>query len=169
MCGEPQNYSSWDTWWIPKVLRPLEEKVQAIVDFPQPTSLRKHWEFLGLINFYHRFIPKCADILQPLNALLSSTTNNSKELAWTEAGITAFMAIKEALATATLMHPKLDAPTSVVVDASDTGVGAVLQQHIDCEWCPISFFSTLTFLSGYTGHTVSSYCKVCLAFNQHRC
>ena len=39
------------------------------------------------------------------------------------------------------MHPKLDAPTSVVVDASDTGVGAVLQQRIDCEWCPISFFS----------------------------
>ena len=52
------------------------------------------------------------------------------------------MAIKEALATATLLtHLKLDAPTSVVVDASDTYVGAVLQQCIDCEWCPIPFFS----------------------------
>ena len=51
------------------------------------------------------------------------------------------MAIKEALATATLLvHLKLDAPTSVVVDASDTGVGGVLQQRIDCEWCLISFF-----------------------------
>ena len=77
----------------------------------------------------------------PLNVLLSSTTNDSKELAWTEAATTAFTTIKEALATATLlMHPKLDAPTSVVVDASDTGVGAVLQQRIDCKWCPISFF-----------------------------
>ena len=49
-------------------IRPL---VQAIVDFPQPTSLCKLREFLGLINFYHHFIPKGADILQPLNTLPS--------------------------------------------------------------------------------------------------
>ena len=55
-------------------IRPLEEKVQAIVEFPQPTSLRKLREFLGLINFYHRFIPKCADTLQPLTYALSSTS-----------------------------------------------------------------------------------------------
>ena len=46
-------------------IRPV---VQAIVDFPQPTSLCKLREFLGLINFYHHFIPY---ILQPLNTLPS--------------------------------------------------------------------------------------------------
>ena len=52
------------------------------------------------------------------------------------------MAMKEALPNATLlMHPKLEAPTSLMVDASDTGMGAVLQQHINGEWQPISFFS----------------------------
>ena len=39
------------------------------------------------------------------------------------------------------MHPNLDAPTSVVVDASDKGVGAVLQQRVDCQWCSLSFLS----------------------------
>ena len=98
-------------------IRPLEEKVQAIVDFPQPTSLRKLREFLGLINFYYSVLSQNVQTSSS-HTMLSSTAN---KLDWIEAAITAFMAIKEALATATLlMHPKLDAPTSVVyiVDAT---------------------------------------------------
>ena len=40
----------------------LEDKVSVIRDFPQPTSQRKLREFLGLVNFYHRFIPNCSAI-----------------------------------------------------------------------------------------------------------
>jgi len=36
---------------------PLEEKVQTIRNFPQPNTQRKLREFLGLVNFYHRFLP----------------------------------------------------------------------------------------------------------------
>ena len=50
---------------------PLSEKVQAIQDFPQPKNQRKLREFLGLINFYHRFIPHCMHELQPLHKLLT--------------------------------------------------------------------------------------------------
>ncbi len=50
-------------------IRPLESKVQAIREFPLPNSQRKLREFLGLINFYHCFLPHCAASLQPLNAL----------------------------------------------------------------------------------------------------
>jgi hypothetical protein len=53
-------------------IRPLEEKVQVIREFPHPTTHRKLREFLGLVNFYHRYIPDCADILHPLNDLLSA-------------------------------------------------------------------------------------------------
>ena len=44
-------------------IRPLEEKVNVIRQFPQPTSPRTLRQFLGLVNFYHRFIPGCTRIL----------------------------------------------------------------------------------------------------------
>ena len=76
--------------------------------------------------------------MHPLHALLSSTTK-TEQLPWTDDTIAAFNATKDALANAT--YPKLDAPTCLVTDASDTAVGAVLQQHINGAWHPISFFS----------------------------
>ena len=79
---------------------PLPGKVQAIRDFPVPTSQRKLHEFLGLVNFYHRFIPRCAHILQPLNALLSVST---KDLSWTPEAAAAFSQIKDELAITTLL------------------------------------------------------------------
>ena len=57
-------------------IRPLQDKVKVIQEFPQPPTRRKLREFLGLVNFYHRFIPHCADILQPLHTLLASAHNN---------------------------------------------------------------------------------------------
>ena len=123
-------------------IHPLKHKVQVIRDFPQPTSRRQLRTFLGLINFYHRFIPRCAKILQPLNALLSGSLEHGQALPWDESTAEAFTHIKEALATATLLvHPKPDALTNVMTDASNTAVGAVLQQFADGLWQPISFFS----------------------------
>ena len=54
-------------------IQPLPDKVQVIQQYPQPTTQRKLREFLGLINFYHCFIPNCADILRPLHTLLTTT------------------------------------------------------------------------------------------------
>ena len=67
-------------------IRPLEGKVQAVRDFPQPYTQRKLREFLGLINFYHRLINHGTAILKPLNDLLAAPTGRKKELAWTDAG-----------------------------------------------------------------------------------
>ncbi len=123
-------------------IRPLEDKVQAIQDFPQPTTTRKLREFLGLINFYRRFIPHCASILSPLTSLLKNHGRPSDTLEWTDAASAAFTEAKNALANATLLsHPTPDAPTCVMTDASDVAVGAVLQQYRDSQWCPIAFFS----------------------------
>lgn len=66
---------SWSSW-IPRIPggQPRHKipgrKVQVIRDFPQPTTQRKLHEFLGLVNYYYRFIPGCADILHPINNLL---------------------------------------------------------------------------------------------------
>ena len=61
---------------------------------------------------------------------------------WTPAADEAFTATKQALTdTATLAFPSSAAPTSITTDASNTGVGAVLQQFTDGDWQPIAFFS----------------------------
>ena len=123
-------------------IHPLEDKVQVIRDFPQPTSQCKLREFLGLVNFYRRFLPGCARVLQPLNQLLSNCKSSTKNIAWCEDATTAFSSIKEMLAQATLLaHPKPEAPTIIMTDASDIAVGAVLQQHINGDWHPIAYFS----------------------------
>eukprot|EP00794_Sanderia_malayensis_P013556 gene13556-biopygen10821 len=123
-------------------ISPLESKVQIIKDFPAPTSLRKLREFLGLVNFYRRFIPDCADIVQPLTDLLSTKKNKNETFAFPDSAITAFEAVKSSLAQATLLvHPSPNAPYCLMVDASNVAVGGVLQQKINDVWHPISFFS----------------------------
>ena len=122
-------------------IRPLGSKVSAVVNFPLPQSQHQLRQFLGLINFYHRFIPCCAQILQPLYSLLTSTPARST-ISWTDDLVSVFSNAKKALAEATLLfHPKPDAPTAIMSDASDIAVGAVLQQFIDNQWKPIAYFS----------------------------
>ncbi len=114
-------------------ISPTETKVQAI---PVPTSQRQLRTFLGLVNFYQRFIPGCARISQPLNSCLH------KKLHWTSAAEEAFQQVKNALAYASLLfHPSVDSPLSIMTDASDTAVGAVLQQYVENSWQPISIIS----------------------------
>lgn len=122
-------------------ISPLTEKVQAIQDFPPPQSLTKLRKFLGLANFYRRFIPNCGTIMQPLTDLLSSKVKN-KPIQLTESQLTAFENIKSSLASATLLlHPVPNASLCLMVDASDFAVGGVLQQWVNGQWRPLSFFS----------------------------
>ena len=121
-------------------IQPLPERVEALQHFPVPRTKTKLREFLGLVNFYHRFIPNCARILQPLNSMLSKGTAN--ELQWSTDATAAFTSAKASLAKAAMLfHPKLDAPTCVISDASDSAVGAVLQQYSGHVWHPIAYFS----------------------------
>ena len=112
-------------------IKPLESKAQVICDFPMPTTRRNLREFLGLVNFYHCFVPNCVAILVPLNSMLSSAQHSQAPLNWSPVAESAFTQIKDALTDASLLlHPIPDAPTCIMTDASDTAVGAVLQQRI---------------------------------------
>ena len=52
---------------------PTQAKVEVIQNFPQPSTIKGLQEFLGMINFYHRFLPNIASILSPLYGALKSS------------------------------------------------------------------------------------------------
>jgi hypothetical protein len=120
-------------------ISPMEKHVKALTDFPPPSDLKQLQRFLGLINFYRRFLPGIAGTLQPLTDLLRG---NPKTLVWSESPTAAFSAAKAALAAATsLVHPLPGAVISLATDASDTHIGGVLQQLSAGSWRPLAFFS----------------------------
>jgi len=120
-------------------IAPLEDRVKAIKEFPTPSNKKKLREFLGLLNFYNRFVPSAAQIMKPLT---DATKGPDKQFNWTSNCQAAFEKAKVALAKATmLVHPKAEAPICLSTDASDQAIGAALEQFIDNEWKPIAFFS----------------------------
>jgi hypothetical protein len=120
--------------------RTCPEKVEAIVSFPRPKTTTDLRRFLGLVNFYSRFIPDSSAIQTPLHPYLSNTKNSV--IQWTPESIKAFESTKAAVANASLLaHPILDAPLSLMVDASNTAIGSSVQQLVDNHWQPMAFFS----------------------------
>lgn len=129
-------------------IKPLKERVESIRQFPFPASYKSLRRFLGLLNYYHRFIPKAAQVMAPLNELLKANNRFSPTFKWTSETTVAFRASKEALAQAVLLHhPKAKAHLLLSVDASDEAIGAVLSQVDSVEKIgrqqpqPLSFFS----------------------------
>lgn len=124
-------------------IKPTADKVKAVETFPKPITKRDMRRFLGLLNFYHRFIPKCAQILFPLNTYLKgSKVRSCERISWTDDGEKAFIEAKSALAKAAMLtFPMPHAETSIAVDASDFAVGGILQQKQGSYWKPIAFFS----------------------------
>ena len=124
-------------------IRTLPEKVDAITDYAEPQTPRALRRFLGLANFYRRFIPHCINIVQPLTDLLAGLTSpNNRPIVFNEPAHNAFKVIKRELAEATLLvHPIPGTPRAVMVDASDFAVGGALHQLVDALWQPMAFYS----------------------------
>ncbi|GFW20809.1 hypothetical protein TNCV_1050301 [Trichonephila clavipes] len=134
-------------------IEPLSDRVGCILNFPQPTTLTQLRRFLGLFNFYRRFVPKAAHLLAPLNKFLEgikhfkksekvSCKNLRDSIQWTEEAEQAFNDTKNALADATLLrHPIPGAKLSLWTDASDKAVGGSLMQLCQNNWEPVAFLS----------------------------
>ena len=121
---------------------PTEDKIKAIKEFPLPINQKKLREYLGLINFYRRFIPNCSTLLQALTKQVTSTKKNCKDpIVWNEFLINCFEKSKNALANVCkLVHPDGVSPVRVQVDASISNVGSVLEIFRDNEWLPLGIF-----------------------------
>ncbi|CAF96157.1 unnamed protein product [Tetraodon nigroviridis] len=120
---------------------PLPAKVQVVAEFPRPASVKALQEFLGMVNFYNRFLPRAAHLLQPLYEALR-LKKATDQVDWTAERVRAFEGAKSALANATLLaHPAPGADIALTTDASDVAVGAVVEQGVGGVWQPLAFFS----------------------------
>ena len=120
-------------------LHTSKEKVNAILAAPVPTNLQQLRSFLGLLNYYGRFLPMLSTVIQPLNHLLSKDTTWK----WTPNCDYAFKQAKELLASSNvLIHYDLDLPITLAADASSYGIGAVISHTLPSgEERPIAFAS----------------------------
>lgn len=124
-------------------VRPQPQKVEAITSFEKPKIAKDLKRFLGMINFYRRFIPNAANTQLILQSLIDGNKKNDRRpIEWTTETENAFNDFKSKLANATLLaHPISNARISLSVDASDTAIGGVVHQHINNHLEPLSFFS----------------------------
>ena len=124
-------------------LHPTEEKVKAIKEVPSPKNVTELRAFLGIINYYGKFLPNLSTQLAPLHVLLQK----KQRWYWSTTQEMAFQAAKNTLqANSLLVHYDGLKPLILACDASPYGVGAVLS-HImpDGAERPVAYASrTLT-------------------------
>ncbi|GBN42703.1 Retrovirus-related Pol polyprotein from transposon 297 [Araneus ventricosus] len=151
----------------PDGITPLPEKVSAITDFPEPSTVKEFRRFLALINFYRRFVANAARTQAVLNAYLKEAKKNDKApITWTEEAKNAFEKCKHDLSEAIVLYrPSANATLAVVVDASDNAVGAALQQQVTTGWQPLAFYSkflspTQRIYSAYDRELLAAYMAI---------
>ena len=122
-----------------KGIQPTSEKVRAIREGPQPQDVSQLHSFLGMLNYYGKFIPNLATLLRPLYDLLQS----AKTWSWGDSQEQAFCKAKELLSSSPLLtHYDPERPLVLSCDASPYGVGAVLSHCMeDLSEQPIGYAS----------------------------
>jgi len=116
-----------------------QNKVKAVLSWPQPTSLTETQLFLGFANFYRRFIQNYSQIARPLMEL----TKKTEKWSWKREAGEAFEKLKQRFTTAPILaHFDPAKPVILETDASDFAIGAVLSQpDEEIRLHPIAFHS----------------------------
>ena len=112
-------------------IKPNPALVKAIIEFPQSHTLKELQSFLGLANYYRKFIKNYSKISLPLTDALQNASN-SRSVIFTNAMIQAFNDLKTALTNdPCLQLSDPDDEYEVIMDASEdeATVGAVLTQY----------------------------------------
>ncbi|KAK3535527.1 hypothetical protein QTP70_016798 [Hemibagrus guttatus] len=100
-------------------------KVHVVTEWPNPTTIKELRRFLGFANFYRLFIWNYSSMAGPLTSLLRG---KPRRLSWSDQAQAAFVKLNDNFTTALILrHPDPDLPFMVEVDASSSGIGAVLK------------------------------------------
>jgi len=116
-----------------------KEKVKGVLEWPTPKCVKDVQKFLGLANYYHRFIEGFAMVARPLHDMVKK----DKKWEWTERQEEVFKELKKRFTEElVLAAPDIDKKMRIEVDASDYAIGGVLS--MECEdglWRPVAFLS----------------------------
>eukprot|EP00731_Ephydatia_muelleri_P012858 Em0007g168a len=115
------------------------KKIEVIQKAPIPLNVTELRSFLGIVNYYGKFIQSVADLCAPLNELLQKNA----PWIWTATCMESFKQLKQALGSAeVLCHYNPSEEISLACDASAHGLGAVMSHHFkDGSERPISYAS----------------------------
>ena len=111
-------------------IRASKESTEKIMQLQTPTNIKEVQRVLGVVNYYRRFIPKMNDLAMPIQALLKKQSLTKWK--WSEECDDALNKIKTMINKREALAPfETDEKKKVILDcdASDVGMGAVLEQE----------------------------------------
>ena len=109
-------------------VRPNPKMVAAVQEFPVPKTVKQIRSFLGLSNYYRRFVKDYAKLASPLHKL----TWKGEKFVWSDSCQVAFDKLKHALVSAPILaFPDFTKRFHVFTDASNEGIGMTLGQYQD--------------------------------------
>ena len=111
-------------------LQPPPDRVNAIKEYPAPTTVKELRRLIGLLNWFRKYIPNFSAEIEPLARLLKK----SVRFRWTNEQESAFQRLKALLIDSPILaFPRYDIPFYLSVDSSSKGIGYMLYQRHPCE------------------------------------
>ena len=121
------------------------KKIEAVLQWPIPVTVTDVRSFLGLTNYYRRFLKGYAKIARPLTDLISGENADKKKapVVWTSVCQEAFDQLKKICTEAPVFaYPDFTKPFKLHINACDKGLGTIVyQEQADGKEKPISFAS----------------------------
>ena len=125
----------------------MPEKLACIKEMPPPKTPKEVKQFLGLIGYYQKFVPRLSDLARPLNAL----TRKDVPFEWTPICQESFELLKTSLMTEPILtYPDPNLPYVLFTDASKYPWACVLMQEKthQIEEKEVKILHPITYMSG---------------------
>ena len=132
---------------LEKGITPMPEKLACIKEMPLPKTPKEVKQFLGLVGYYQKFMPRFSDLARPLNVL----TRKDEPFEWTPICQESFELLKTSLMTEPILiylDPNL--PYVLFTDASKYAWACVLMQEktYQIEEKEVKILHPITYMSG---------------------
>ena len=121
-------------------IQPLPEKLESIAKMPAPKNPKEVKQFLRLVGYYRKFVPRFADI----SRVLTHLTKKDVEFKWTPECENCFQILKDFLQQAPIpKYPDPQASYTLYTEASKYAYAGILTQHSNGTDHPITYVSGL--------------------------